>query len=123
MSQNNSTNIACISKDVESFFNELLSIESRRQVLVGRVGGETIREIAQRLNVTDERVRQIEAKITRKFAISQTGRRIVSALSDINTTEELKMHCGIYYAEVIYLLRLYKDSFFYNGEQIDKFAL
>ena len=110
-------------QDIKSFINELLSIETKKQVLVGRVGGETIRETAQRLNVTDERIRQIEAKITRKVALSQNGQRIISSMLDIQTLDELKSRCSPYYLEIVYLLRLYKESFFYNGESFDKLTL
>ena len=112
-----------IIQDIASFINELLDIETKKQVLIGRVDGETIRETAQRLNVTDERIRQIEAKITRKFALSQNGQRIISTMLDIQTSEELKLLCGTYYLEIVYFLRLYKESFFYNGESFDKLTL
>ena len=112
-----------IIQDIASFINELLDIETKKQVLIGRVDEETIRETAQRLNVTDERIRQIEVKITRKFALSQNGQRIIYTMLDIQTSDELKLLCGTYYLEIVYFLRLYKESFFYNGESFDKLTL
>ena len=123
MEHNHSTDTSHLYQDIESFLNELLSIETKKQVLVGRASGETIRETAQRLNVTDERVRQIEAKIARRFALSNKGQHIISALSHIHTAEELKSRCGTYYVKMVYLLQLYKNSFFYNDEDFDKFDL
>ena len=113
----------CIAQNIEKFLGEVLTIESKKQVLTGRASGETLAETAQRLNVTFERVRQIEAKITRRFSLSKEGQHIISALANINTAEELKSHCGEYYPQTVYLLRLYKESFFYNNEPLDKFDL
>ena len=80
----------------------------------GRASGESIRETATRLNVTDVRIRQIEAKITKKFAMSQCGRNIISKLSVLRTADELNAYAGEHYAETLHLLLLYKESFYYD---------
>jgi hypothetical protein len=102
-------------QEIEAFFGELYSVKMKKAVLQGRAGGESIRETAVRLNVTDERIRQIEAKITRKFAMSQSGRSILSKLSDFRTADELRAYAGEYYAVILHLMRLYKRSFYYDG--------
>ena len=102
-------------QEIEAFFGELYSVEMKKEVLQGRASGESIRETAVRLNVTDERIRQIEAKITRKFAMSQSGRSILSRLSSLRAADELKAYAGEHSAELFYLLRLYKNSFYYDG--------
>ena len=53
-----------MSQEIEAFFGELYSVKIKKAVLQGRANGESIRETAIRLNVTDERIRQVEAKIT-----------------------------------------------------------
>ena len=105
--------------EIEAFFGELYAVEMKKAVLQGRAGGETIGEIAARLHVTDERIRQIEGKITRKFAMSQSGRSILSKLSDFRAADELRAYAGEYYAEILHLMRLYKNSFYYDGTQLE----
>jgi hypothetical protein len=104
------------------FLQELYTDELKKMVLLARAKGETIEEIAGRLNVTKERIRQTEAKITRRFAMSQIGRKIRESLialcasGAVQSTEDPKAYFGEHGAELAHLLRLYKDSFFYNNE-------
>lgn len=109
-------------EEAEAFLAELNAIESKKEVLARRADGKTIREIAMSFGITDERIRGIEAKIARKFAMSQRGRSIISALSALSeanpelTTDDLREFFGEHHDAVIYLLRLYKNSHFYNGK-------
>ena len=74
-----------------------------------------------RLGVTREFVRQIEAKITRKVALSKSGRRLLDQLSALCASDAARLPVGLkecfgdYYSETVYLLRLYKASPFYDG--------
>lgn len=104
---------------VEAFFCVLYSVTAKKEVLQGRASGKSIRETAKKLNTTDQRVRQIEAKITRKLALSHNGRRILSALSGLSNPEEWRAFCGEHSAEMLYLLRLYKQSFYYDGSSLE----
>ena len=112
-----------MSQEIEAFFGELYSAEIKKAVLQGRANSESIRETAIRLNVTDERIRQVEAKITRKFAMSSSGRIILSKLSTLRTADDLRAYAGEYYTEILHLLRLYKSSFYYDGAQLEYLAL
>lgn len=112
--------------ELNAFLEELYTDELKRTVLVARANGETLEEVGRKLGVTKEFVRQAEAKITRKFAMSQSGRKIRENLialcvsGTVQSREDLKAYFGEHGAELTYLLHLYKDSFFYNGEfQID----
>ena len=105
--------------EIDAFFSELYAVEMKKAVLQRRARGESIREIAVRFNVSDERIRQIEAKITRKFAMSQSGRSILLKLSTLRTTDEWKAYAGEHYAEMLHLMRLYKTSFYYDGTSLE----
>jgi DNA polymerase/3'-5' exonuclease PolX len=88
--------------------------------------GETLEEVGRRLGATREFVRQVEAKITRRFAMSQIGRKIRESLIALSTSgaaqsyEGLKACFGEQYAVIACLLRLYKTSPFYDGNWLDK---
>jgi DNA-directed RNA polymerase sigma subunit (sigma70/sigma32) len=60
-------------KDLNDFLENLYSDELKKTVLLARANGETLSKIGTKLGVTKEFVRQVEAKITRKFALSQSG--------------------------------------------------
>ena len=105
--------------EIEAFFSKLYDMEIKKAVLQGLAGGKSIGEIAARFHVTDERIRQIEAKITRKFVMSQSGRSILSKLSTLRTTDEWKAYAGEHYAEMLHLMRLYKTSFYYDGTSLE----
>ena len=113
-------------KELNEFLEELYTNERKKTVLLARANGETLEEVGMKLGVTKESVRLVEAKITRKFAMSHSGRKIRSdfialcASGALQSPSDLKAYFGEHGAELAYLLRLYKDSFFYNGEfQID----
>lgn len=113
-------------KELNEFLEELYTDELKKTVLLARANGVSLEEVSRKLGVTRELVRRVEAKITRKFAMSHSGRKIrenLIALCDSGTVqsrEDLKAYFGAHGAELAHLLRLYKDSFFYNDEfQID----
>ena len=77
------------------------------------------------MNVTNERIRQIEAKYERKVAVWLSKTKIIDRIiddkqADIVSSRMLKEYFGNYYAEMMYLLHLYKESFYYYGTQLDK---
>ena len=110
-------------KELNEFLEELYTDELKKTVLLARANGESLEEVGRKLGVTKEFVRQAEAKITRKFAMSHSGRKIresLIALCNSGKAPGLKGYFGEHSTELTYLLRLYKESFFYNGEfQID----
>lgn len=107
-------------QEIETFFTDLYASEMKKEVLQGRARGETILQTAKRLQVTQVRIQQIEAKITRAFAMSSTGRNILSAMSQLSDPVELSAFFGAYQAEMCHLLRLYHNSFYYRGPVPDK---
>ena len=112
--------------ELEGFLVELYTDDLKKKVLLARVNGETLSKIGTKLGVTKEFVRQVEAKITRKFALSQSGRNIRDDLialcisGEVQVPADLEACFGEQYAEIAYLLRLYKTSPFYDGNWLDK---
>jgi hypothetical protein len=113
-------------KELNDFFQQLYTNEIKKTVLLARANGETLEEVGRKLGVTRELVRRVEAKITRKFAMSHSGRKIredliaLCASGAVQSPEDLNVYFGEHGAELAYLLRLYKASFFYSGDlQID----
>ena len=111
---------------LESFLEDLCSDELKKMVLLARAKGENLSEIGMKLGVTKEFVRQVEAKITRRFAMSHSGRKIRENLialcssGAVQVPADLEACFGEQYAEIAYLLRLYKTSPFYDGNWLDK---
>ena len=115
-----------MNQTLESFLEDLYTDELKKTVLLARANGETLVEVGRKLGVTKEFVRRVEAKISRRFAMSQSGRKIRSdfialcASGAVQSPADLKACFGEHSAELAYLLRLYKASFFYSGDlQID----
>ena len=113
-------------KELNEFLEDLYTNERKKTVLLARAHGATLEEVGRKLGTTREAPRRVEAIITRKFAMSHSGRKIRSdfialcASSAVQSPSDLKAHFGEHSSELAYLLRLYKESFFYNGEfQID----
>ena len=118
-----------MNKTLESFLENLYTDELKKTVLLARANGETLVEVGRKLGVTKEFVRQTEAKITRKFALSQSGRKILDSLANLDDSDvacvpdNLKAYFGDHYSEMVYLLRLYKSSPFYDGVRMEDFVL
>jgi hypothetical protein len=108
--------------ELNEFLEELYTNELKKTVLLARANGESLEEVARKLGVTRELVRRVEAKITRKFVMSHSGRKIrenliaLCASGTVQSREDLKAYCGAHGAEMAYLLRLYIASAFYDGE-------
>ena len=118
-----------MNQTLESFFEDLYTDELKKTVLLARANGETLVEVGRKLGVTREFVRQVEAKITRKFALSQSGRKIIDGLTNLHASnaacvpDNLSAYMGAHYSEMVYLLHLYKSSPFYDGVRLEDFDL
>lgn len=112
-----------IQKELNDFLDELYTNELKKRVLPARANGESLEQVGMKLGVTMEFVRQVEARIARKFAMTQSGRKILKSVialcssGAVQSPTDLKTYFGEHTAELVYLLRLYKNSYFYNGEQ------
>ena len=115
--------------ELEGFLVDLYTDDLKKKVLLARGNGETLSKIGTKLGVTREFVRQVEAKITRRFAMSQSGRKIRESLialcasGVVQSTEDLKAYFGEHGAELAHLLRLYNSSPFCAETQLDCFVL
>ena len=117
-----------VQKELEGFLEELYTNKIKRTVLLARANGESLEEVGRKLGVTREFVRQVEAKITRRFAMSHSGRKIrenliaICASGTVQSREDLKAYFGEHGAELAYLLHLYKNSPFHNKTLLESFA-
>ena len=117
-----------LEKELSDFIQSLRADELNKTALLARANGESLEEVDRKLGVTKEFVRQVEAKITRRFAMFQSGRKIRENLialcssGAVQSTEDLKAYFGEHGAELAYLLCLYKNSPFCNETQLESFA-
>ena len=118
-----------VKAEVESLFEETYVGNRMGEVLKGRASGQTLQDVGETIQVTRERVRQIEAKAKRIFGVWQGKRRILSKISAIRNSDtvlsaiELKEYFGDYYGEMIFLLRTYESAVFVYDAQLDVFIL
>ena len=115
--------------DVDTLFYLLHERDNLKTVLQSRASGATLQETGDSLGITRERVRQIESKGRRHFSVWQNKIRVltrISAVRDCDTVlspVELKDYFGDYYAEMVYLLRLYESPAYHYDAQLDVFVL
>ena len=114
-----------IAEEVKNFIEELYSVETRKMVLLSRANGESIEDVAKNLGVTNERIRQIEAKYERKFAMWFGKTKIIDKIIEDKQADKvsrrmLKEYFGDHYSEMMYLLHLYKESFYCSDTQLNE---
>lgn len=115
--------------EVEKLFSDLYTNKRERQVIIGRAKKYTLERIGTELNITRERVRQIEKKIKLKFARLHSRVRIISKISaerngdSILTPSEIESYCGDYAQELLYLLQSYKGKNYFYDQQLDIFVI
>ncbi len=123
-----------ISDSVEKVKELLLDHEKNIIVLKGRYRKKTLEELGNIIGVTRERIRQIEAKLIRKFTALNRNLRILHKIyadrncDSVLTIDELSEYFGEYSEEICYLLeKVYHtqftydsslDVFIYNGDSL-----
>lgn len=119
-----------IHKEISELFQTLYGRSCGiKSVLLGRATGETLGSIGDKMGVTRERVRQIEAKAKRLFNIWQSKAHIMSKISadrngdSVLSASELSEYFGDKYAEMVFLLRTSDSSAYYYDSQLDVFVM
>ena len=98
-------------------------------VLKGRARGETLQIVGEKIGITRERIRQIEAKAKRIFEVHQNKKRILSKISaelngdNVLSSSELMPYFEDKYYEMVYLLRKSGSSSYYYDSQLDLFIM
>lgn len=117
-----------LQRTIAAFFNEITK-ENYRFILSERSEGKTLAEVGDILSITRERVRQIEAKIRRKFEGRIRATKFFEFLSADNdgtsiiTQEMLRVACGEYYKEAVYLLKISESCNAVYYRPLDVFIL
>ncbi len=120
--------------DINKEISELFQIRygrsnSIKSVLLGRAMGETLGGIGNKMGITRERVRQIEAKAKKIFNIWQSKNHILSKISaerngnSVISASELSEYFGDKYAEMVFLLRTSDSPAYYYDSQLDAFVM
>lgn len=115
--------------EIETLFESLYAKNTHRTVILMRAQKHTLEEIGSTLGVTRERIRQIEAKVKRKFNHFQNKIRIISKISadrngdSIITPIEITEYCGINSEELVYLLQSCESSNYTYDRQLEIFIV
>ena len=113
--------------DVKAALSQALSNEQRRQVISSRAKGATLQEVGSILNVTRERIRQIENRARKQFSSVQARARIISKISADNngitviTPEIVAAYSPEYGEELVYLLKTLKSNYYTYDKAHDVF--
>ena len=119
-----------ISEEIFELFQVLYGrSNSIKAVLLGRATGETLGGVGDKMGITRERVRQIEAKAKRIFNIWQSKAHILSKISaerngdSVLSASELSEYFGDKYVELMFLLRTSDNPAYYYDSQLDVFVM
>lgn len=118
-----------LNSEINALFEKLYVNYRMPIVIKGRAEKQTLEQIGHRLNVTRERVRQIEAKIKRNFQRLHSRIRIISKISaerngdTVITPAEIEMYCGEHSTELVFLLQSYTGTNYIYDKQLGIFVL
>lgn len=118
-----------LNSEIIELFSYLYKDEREKEVIERRAKNQTLKEIGEAIGVTRERVRQIEAKIKKKFSELHKEIRIISKIcaernGDIVLTPfEIEEFCGENFEVLIFLLREYKGINYTYDKQLDIFVV
>ena len=118
-----------INTEIETLFSKIYANEKLKLVVQMRAAGKTLEQIGSILNVTRERVRQLEVKAKRMFSWHQSRIRIISKISaerngdTIITPSEIKAYCQSNFNELLFLLRSFESVNFTYDKALDVFIL
>ncbi|MCP1110884.1 DNA-directed RNA polymerase subunit alpha C-terminal domain-containing protein [Ohessyouella blattaphilus] len=118
-----------VQNEIDKFFSQLFENDRLKYILGKRARGETLEQVGLDMQVTRERVRQIEKKGSKKFVPWVIGNKIVSKLfidakSELSISSELlKSSINMYGEEFIYLLKANKVDDVIHDKELDMFVL
>ena len=118
-----------IREDAQLFLVDMYGQSRIKSLLIERSRGATLQDVGDNLQITRERVRQLEQKVKRKFIVWQAKHRILLKISAVRNSDmvlssaELQEYFGEYYSEMIFLLRTCKSPAFKYDSQLDVFVL
>ena len=118
-----------IKEDIHHFFREVVKADRELFVIRERASGKTLEAVGKQINVTRERIRQIEKRTVRKFASWQKHSRIIYKLF-IEMKEELSLssmelidYLGEYGQVFVYLMKSCEADDVIYDKQLDMFII
>lgn len=116
-------------EDVATIMSAVTGQGKRQAVIEMRARKFTLEKCGNKLNITRERVRQIEAKAVRYFAKYQSSINLIAKISaekngyEIITPADVERYGGEQSAELLFLLRNCKSGTYTYDEQLDVFII
>lgn len=114
-----------LDQEIKVFLESLYRNEREAYVIRSRANGKTLNEIGEILDVTRERIRQIERKARRQFASSIAHRKLILKIyatrnqDDVLTPEEMRDYFGEETDAVMYLLRTSESASYVYDKDLD----
>lgn len=118
-----------LSKDVSTSIAPVTEKGKLQTVIEMRARGFTLQKCGDRLNITRERVRQLESKALHLFAKTQSRINLIAKISaekngnTIITPADLERYSGAKSADLLFLLRNYKGGAYTYDDQLNIFIL
>ena len=118
-----------IYSEIKNIFDNLYKNDREREVIVKRASKKTLEDLGKSLDITRERVRQIEKKVKRRFAEKYISNRILSKISAerngdmVLTPNEISGFADDYSTELLYLLTEIDNESYRYDKSSDTFIL
>ena len=118
-----------LTNDVNSLIAAVAGQGKLQTVVEMRARKLTLEKIGNKLNVTRERIRQLELKALRIFARSQGRIKLIAKISaekngdSIITPADIERYSGEHSVELLFLLRNYKGGTYTYDEQLGVFVI
>ena len=114
-----------LGQEIRDFLESLYNNEREEVIIKSRANGDTLNEVGNRLDVTRERIRQIEKKVRSQFTSSISRRKLILKIyatrnqDDVLTPEELQDYFGDETNAVLYLLRTSENASYVYDKDLD----
>lgn len=111
-----------LNDDVDYLLNGIYKNDRERKIIQCRANGESLKEIGDKLNLTRERVRQIESKVKRFFINIEKRKRILKKICLLFNTDIIKITDieSVFHEmtkEIVYIISICDcDEYSYNKE-------
>lgn len=118
-----------MNKELADIFSKLYTNERMSAVTEMRAQKITLEQVGNKLGITRERVRQIESKVKRKFAMLNSRIRTISKIvaerdgNTILTPLEIEEHCNCNIDELLFLLQNLESSNYIYDRRLDVFIV
>lgn len=118
-----------LQSEIQELMKKLLSDDRCEQIINLRAEKQTLNFIGEKLGITRERVRQIEAKTIRTFINLHRNIRIISKIcaerngDSVLTPSEIELYCGEYTVPLLFLFKNYPGINYKYDETTDVFVV